>query len=113
MELNHRIVDNICVISPLGNFALEGVNKVKSYIEPFLDDESVKGMIMNLEEVNFIDSSGIALIVFTYKSFKKKEGKFSLCQLSSINFEIFKIAKLNKILSISDTEEEALSSFEN
>jgi stage II sporulation protein AA (anti-sigma F factor antagonist) len=108
MICTHRMQDSFCVVSIEGNIALDGVNEAKSYLKPHLESPAVKGLIMNFEKVNFIDSSGIGLIVSIFKTMQQKEGKFALTNLSKKNEEIFSITRLNKILDIFESEQEAL-----
>ncbi|MDH4121042.1 MAG: STAS domain-containing protein [Deltaproteobacteria bacterium] len=108
MLLSHRIDNKVCVVSIEGNFALDGVNEAKSYLKPHLESPDVKGVLLNFEKVNFIDSSGIGLIVSIYKTLQQKEGKFGLINLSKKNEEIFTITRLNKILDIFPSEADAL-----
>ena len=109
MQLKHRISNNICILSVEGNVALDGVSDVKSYLKPFLNDSTVKGLIINFEQINFIDSSGIGLIVSIFKTLQQRGAKLALCKLSKKNQEIFNMTRLDKILTIHDTEETALS----
>jgi len=108
MQLKHRIEDNVCIFSIEGNIALDGVSDVKSYIKPFLSDEDIKGIVINFESVNFIDSSGIGLIVSVFKNLQQRKASLTLCQLSAKNKEIFNMTRLDKILNIFDSEQEAI-----
>lgn len=109
MQLSHNMKDEVCILSVEGNIALDGVNDVKSYIKPFLNDETVKGIVVNFENVNFIDSSGIGLIVSAFKTLQQRDAKLALCLLSKKNQEIFSMTRLDKILNIYSSEEEAIS----
>jgi len=109
MICTHRIEKNVCVVSIEGNIALDGVNEAKAYLKPHLDSPDIKGLVINFEKVNFIDSSGIGLIVSIFKTVQQKEGKFGLTNLSKKNEEIFSITRLDKILNIYGSEKEALS----
>jgi len=108
MVLTHRMDKNICVVSIEGNIALDGVNEAKIYLKPHLENASIKGILFNFGKVNFIDSSGIGLIVSIYKTLQQREAKFGLCELSKKNEEIFTITRLNKILDIFPNEGDAL-----
>lgn len=108
MICSHRIEDGICVVMIEGNIALDGVNEAKSYLKPHLDSSDVNGLVINFEKVNFIDSSGIGLIVSIFKTMQQKSGKFALTNLSKKNEEIFSITRLNKILDIFPSEGEAV-----
>jgi anti-anti-sigma factor len=109
MVFNHRVDKNICVVSIEGNIALDGVNEAKEYLRPLLENREVKGLLINFSQVNFIDSSGIGLIVSLFKTLQQREAKFALSNLSKKNEEIFTITRLNKILDIYPSEAEAMS----
>jgi len=108
MICSHRIEDGICVVTIEGNIALDGVNEAKNYLKPHLESSDVSGLVINFEKVNFIDSSGIGLIVSIFKTMQQKNGKFALTNLSKKNEEIFSITRLNKILDIFPSEAEAV-----
>ncbi len=110
MIFSHRMENNAVVISIEGNIALDGVNEAKAYMKPHLDDSEVKGLLLNFETVNFIDSSGIGLIVSIFKTMQEKSGKLVLTNLSKKNEEIFSITRLNKILDIYPSEAEGVAS---
>jgi len=109
MIFSHRLDNGTCVIAIEGNIALDGVNEAKAYLKPHLEDPAVRGIVINFEKVNFIDSSGIGLIVSIFKTMQQKEGRFALSNLSAKNMEIFSITRLNKILDIFNSEAEAVS----
>ena len=109
MEFSHRVA-NICVVSITGNIALDGVNEAKDYLKPLLEDPDLKGLLINFDQVNFIDSSGIGLIVSLFKTLQQREAKFGLSDLSKKNEEIFNITRLNKILDIYPSEAEGITS---
>ena len=110
MICKHDISSGVCVVTIEGNIALDGVNEAKAYLKPHLDNPDVKGLVINFEKVNFIDSSGIGLIVSIFKTMQQKQGKFALSNLSKKNEEIFSITRLNKILDIFPSAAEAKKS---
>lgn len=110
MQLSNRVENNHCIIIVEGNIALDGVSDVKAYVKPFLQDEAISGLVINFGKVDFIDSSGIGLIVSIFKTLQQRQAKLALCELSNKNKEIFNMTRLDKILSLFDTEAEAISS---
>ncbi|MCZ6553797.1 MAG: STAS domain-containing protein [SAR324 cluster bacterium] len=110
MEFSHRVANKICVVSITGNIALDGVNEAKDYLKPLLEEPDLKGLLINFDQVNFIDSSGIGLIVSLFKTLQQREAKFGLSDLSKKNEEIFNITRLNKILDIYPSEAEGITS---
>ena len=111
MDLTENRIDNYLVISVDGNIVLEDTTKLKGFVEQYIEDASLKGIIINCEKVNFIDSSGLGLIVSIYKTLKKMEKKFAISSLSDRTMEIFTLTKLDNILTITGNDEAALAVF--
>lgn len=109
MIFSHKIENSICVVAIEGNIALDGVNEAKAFLKPHIENTEIKGIVINFEKVNFIDSSGIGLIVSIFKTMQQKEGKFAITNLSKKNEEIFTITRLNKILDIFPSDAEAIA----
>ncbi|WP_131065472.1 STAS domain-containing protein, partial [Clostridioides difficile] len=70
----------------------------------------VKNVVFNFENINFMDSSGIGVIIGRYKKISNEGGRVSVINISSRVKKIFDLSGLNKIIGIYDTYEEALSS---
>ena len=70
-----------------------------------------KKIIINLKEVSYIDSSGLATLVEMLKKAKSYGGRLKLSNLADRVKGLFEITKLEKIFEIYDTQEEAMSGF--
>ena len=110
MKLEHRKQDSVCILNVEGNIAFEKVGEVKNYVKPLLADDSISAILINFQKVEFIDSSGIGLIVSIFKTLQQRQAKLILSDLSKKNSEIFNMTRLDKIISIYSTEAEALTS---
>ncbi|MBF0278210.1 MAG: STAS domain-containing protein [SAR324 cluster bacterium] len=111
MKLSHRTDQNIYIISLEGDLASKNMNEIEHYITPLLKDENGGGIIINFDGITFIDSSGVGLVLSMFKTLQARDSRLALCQLGEDNMEIFEMTRLNDILSIYTTEEEALASF--
>ena len=111
MEINDQLVEGIRILNISGNIILEETLQLKEHVEPFIEDPDSKGLIFNCKEIDYIDSSGLGLIVSVYKSLKKLDKFFALSSLNSKTMEIFVLTRLNEILIITDSDEAALDSF--
>ncbi len=109
MKLTHRMEDKICMVTFMGNLALDSIDEVKEYVRPLLEDSKIHGFVFNCEKVNLIDSNGVGFIISTFKTVQSRHLKFIVCHLSKKNIDIFRMLSLDKIMVISPTEEEALS----
>lgn len=108
METQYRTEQDFVIISVEGNIVLEETIALKEKVEEFIEDNNIKGIILNGKAVKFIDSSGLGLIVSIYKTLTKRDKKFGLSNLNTRTMEIFILTKLDKILTITDTDQEAI-----
>jgi anti-sigma B factor antagonist len=78
-------------------------------------DTAIKGkkekIVVNLESVNYVDSSGLATLVEILKNMRTYGGKLKLANLSPKVKGLFEITKLDKLFDIVSGEKEAVSSF--
>lgn len=111
MNLFDKRVDQYMILSVTGNIVLEDTTKLKEHVEQFIEDTAIAGIIINCENVKFIDSSGLGLIVSIYKTLKKMDKRFALTALSDRTMEIFTLTKLDNILTIAKNDTEAITVF--
>ena len=65
-------------------------------------------IILNLEQVEFLDSSGLGAILNGDRNAKEHGGVFVIYGVNENVMTLFKIAKLDKVLSITGTKKEAI-----
>jgi len=66
-------------------------------------------LVVNLEDVSYLDSSGIGTLVEVFRRVNGYGGKLALCGLNDRVHSVFEITKLDKFFKIYDSEPEALS----
>lgn len=67
----------------------------------------VTNIVFNLKELEFLDSSGIGVIIGRYNQLKAKGGKVILCNLNDNVQKIVMLSGLTKICTVKDSEENA------
>ena len=70
-------------------------------------------VVMNLREVNYIDSGGLGTLVSLYTSARNAGGAVKLASLSQRVGDLLQVTKLLTIFEVFDSEEEAARSFAN
>lgn len=85
-------------------------NEVRDEIDNILISKSVKNIIFDFKNINFMDSSGIGVIIGRYKKISNDGGKVSVVNVNARVKKIFDLSGMNKIISIYDTYEEVVSS---
>lgn len=74
-------------------------------------DNGNKKIIINLEKVNYMDSSGLGILVAILKRLKQEDGIMKLTNMNIGIKRIFEITKLTKFFEIYEDEEAAVKSF--
>ena len=74
-------------------------------------ESGMKKIILNLEEINYIDSSGVGELMSAYTAVANKGGQLKLLHLTTRIRELLAITKLLTILEVFDDEKAALASF--
>ena len=85
-------------------------NEVRDGIDNILNTRPIKNIIFDFKNIRFMDSSGIGVIIGRYKKISNDGGKVSVINVNPRVKKIFDLSGMNKIVSIYDTHEEAISS---
>jgi len=67
-----------------------------------LEAYTPKVCILDFQDVTFVDSSGIAVVINTLRQVKKLEGKLVLSGLSSQPMRVFRAAGIDKLVEIKE-----------
>ncbi len=76
-------------------------------------DSSERAVVLDLEEVSYISSAGLRVILLTAKSLQKQDAKFAVCSLSESIREIFEISGFDQIIAVHDSRNEAVDALKN
>jgi len=69
-------------------------------------------LIINMEGVQFVDSSGFGVFLSIMKVAANNYGVFKICNVSHDVMELFKLLQLHNVFKIYNSIDEALKSFE-
>ena len=111
MKIETRAVGDIKVLDCSGRITLgEGTMVVRNAVRELLKANDKK-IILNLAEVNYIDSSGIGELVSTYTTVTSSGGQLKLLGLTKKIQELLAITKLLTVFQVFEDEQAALDSF--
>lgn len=84
------------------------------YLRQKLDSEitkaTVKNIIFDFSNVNFMDSSGIGVVVGRYKNVQKLNGKAAIVNANQKIMQIFEMSGVLKIIPVYNSLDTAISS---
>jgi anti-anti-sigma factor len=103
-----RQLDGAVVISLAGEIDLHHTPDMSQVLSDVCLDEPAL-LVVNLEDVTYMDSSAIGALVQTYRQVRAYEGRLRLCGMSERVLAVFEITKLDKFFDIYPSEAEALA----
>ena len=108
MVVTHRTVDGIDVIALAGRLVMADVPQVRQRLLETVERGGGK-LILDLAEVGFMDSSGLSVLVSTFKAARLKNGEVVLLHPSPTVRSLIELTRLQQIFSIFDDENMALN----
>jgi anti-sigma B factor antagonist len=101
-------MDKTTILDISGDIDLAHSSEVRRIVLIEFREKRTPRVILNLHEVNYIDSSGVASLVEGLKASRDVGSRLILYGLSPIAHEVLQLSKLLTIFEIYDTEERAL-----
>ncbi len=103
-----RPEQGIVVITPSADIDMSRSPELRSIIRQEMGS-NVHKMIVDLEEVQYMDSSGLATLVEAMRNASKTDTKLVICNMNQKVSAIFEIARLDSFFSIVGSRDEAIS----
>jgi anti-sigma B factor antagonist len=111
MQIEERVESEVTILDLKGKITLgEGDEVLKDKINSLIL-QNRKRILLNLEDVPYIDSAGLGEIVRTYTTVSRQGGQLKLVNLTKRITDLLSITKLLTVFETFDTEQEALQSF--
>jgi anti-sigma B factor antagonist len=110
MEINQRETNDIVILDITGEIDLYNAPEIKDIINKLVEEQKYN-VIINLEKVTYIDSSGIGALISSLSNLKKYQGGLKIINVFASVRKVFELTKLTSFFEIFDSEDEALASF--
>jgi anti-sigma B factor antagonist len=110
LEIGSHEHEGVKVLDLSGKLTAGGASDLRERVNA----ETAAGhlqQILNLKEVELIDSTGLGAMVICYMSVKKAGGGLKLANLNRRNIELLLLTKLSTVFEIFGEEQEAVNSF--
>jgi anti-sigma B factor antagonist len=110
MVLKARRIDDVVILDLGGRITIgEGTLILRNEIQKRLNAGDDK-FLLNLADVDYIDSSGLGELVTTFTTVRNKNGQLKLLNLTRRVRDLLQITKLLTVFDTFDNETEALKS---
>jgi anti-sigma B factor antagonist len=111
MKVTTRQVDGVTILDLSGRITLgEGSVQLRDAIRDLLAKGS-KLILLNLADVNYIDSSGIGELVSAYTTVRNQGGELKLLNLTKKVHDLLQITKLYTVFDVKEDEASAIASY--
>jgi anti-sigma B factor antagonist len=110
MDINKRTKDDIVILDITGEIDLYNAPEIKDIINKLIEEQKYN-VIINLEKVSYIDSSGIGALISSLSNLKKYQGGLKIINVYASVRKVFELTKLTSFFEIFDAEEDAVASF--
>jgi anti-sigma B factor antagonist len=110
MELIEHSNGNVQILSLKGSFDTYHSKSVRHWLEKATSSNPAH-VVINLEDVDFLDSTALAILVHGMKSSRKLNGDIRLCGLRPPIRMVFELTRLDRVFEIFGSEEEAVKAF--
>ena len=107
MKVQVRNADNVSIIDCAGDVDLYSSTQLRETLLSQMQS-GIASVLVNMSDVSYIDSSGIATLVEGLQLSRQTKTRFGLYGLRSNARSVLELARLHKVFTIFENEQEAL-----
>lgn len=108
MELQFKRGENCLIVKISGEIDAESAHSLRRRIDVEYDEEKVRDMVFDFTGVDFMDSSGIGMIIGRYKRVSALGGKVKIFGADNTAKRIIELSGLGKIVKLYEKEKDAV-----
>lgn len=111
MQTSTRQLGNVTVLEISGRITLGEGNIVLRELVRDLSEKGAKAIVLNLGDVQYIDSSGIGELVKAHATMRNQGGQLKLANLNKRVHDLLEMTRLSAVFDIQKDEASAIKSF--
>jgi anti-sigma B factor antagonist len=111
MEIAERVVDGVAILDLSGRLILSDGEKTFRQKVDDLVLQGQKKILVNFDNVTYLDSAGVGAVVWKYVTLKRQGGDLKLLNLHLRTHRVLAVTKLLTVLQSFDSETAALAAF--
>ena len=109
MQVKLKRTGSTLIVQMMGELDHHAVDAMRETIDVKLLHEDIKNILFDFQGVNFMDCSGLWLILGRYKIVSAKGGKVLACSLNPRVRRIFELAGLENKIPVFSSKQDALA----
>ncbi|HLR15035.1 MAG TPA: anti-sigma F factor antagonist [Bacillota bacterium] len=109
LHTNFEVKENVLIVRLQGEIDHHEAKQLREEWQDHMTLHNIQHVIVNVEKVSFMDSSGIGVLLGRYKEVAQVGGEMVICSITEPIKRIFDLSGLFKIIRLQEDEEDALS----
>lgn len=101
LKIVYEINENTLEVKPVGEVDIYTSPELKNKIYELIEEKNIN-ILINGEELDYIDSTGLGVLMGIYKKLQEKSLNIKIINLKPNIYKLFDITGLNKIFSIQE-----------
>ncbi|MCP4417897.1 MAG: STAS domain-containing protein [Chloroflexi bacterium] len=111
LNINTHFSDSVLIVGLEGRLHVDNIMVVWNGITSALNEKNTARIVVNLNDVTFVDSRGLAVLINWLKQCRQKNGDMYLCQASPMVQNVIEMTRLNLAFKMFEDEETAVQAF--
>lgn len=111
MDITENTLNTVVVLEFSGRLDASAVKDCKVKVKELVDSKNIN-IVIDLKDVNFIDSSGLGILVASLRTVNKVGGDIKIASIQEQVRSIFELTRLHRIFEIFDESSSAAKSFD-
>lgn len=108
MNSTFEVVEDVLIVRLEGELDHHEAEALRKQWKDMIEKNLVKHVILNLQAVSFMDSSGLGVVLGRYKEVLQLGGEMVVCSISLPVKRLFEMSGLFKIIRLEEDERSAL-----
>ena len=108
LKIDMEPIGNVLCVRLSGELDHHTSDSVRQQVSFAIEKHGIKHLVLNLEQLSFMDSSGLGIILGRYKQIKQAGGEMAICGISPSIERLFSMSGLLKIVRLEPSEQFAL-----
>jgi anti-sigma B factor antagonist len=84
------------------------INQIGEQLNSLIETVEKPKLVLNFEGVSHMSSSALGMLILLHKKIREKHGQLRLCCIQPAVYEVFVITRLNEVLKISPSQQDAV-----
>lgn len=108
LTIDMEVKQDVLCIRLSGELDHHTAETLREKISTAMEKNDILHLVLNLEKLTFMDSSGLGVILGRYKQVKLKNGEMVVCSISPPVRRLFELSGMFKIVRLESSEQFAL-----